>query len=359
MLRLPSGKPILVLYFVCCLWFARQIVAENNVDEPLVEKVVVSLEVHVNSENFSMSYKVEPLPESHAELGEGPHWDVERQSLYYVDIHVGKIYRYDYNEDKVYKAQIENETLAGFIIPIEGTTNEFAVGAGRRVIVVTWDGVSPVAKVKKTLFEVQQGDQRFNDNRFNDGKCDPQGRLFAGTMKYVGDEFEHRYGELYKYEKGGKVEVVKSDVGISNGLAWNEKTKKFYYIDTTDYEVKEYDYDFATGKATNPKVVFNLRKNSPKDHLLPDGMTIDTDGNIYVATFNGHTIFKVDPKTGNVLLEIKFPCKQITSAAFGGPNLDILYVTTSSRFGEPDPAGTTYKVTGLGAKGLPMTKMQV
>ncbi|XP_058974894.1 regucalcin-like isoform X2 [Musca domestica] len=306
-----------------------------------------------------MSYKVEPLPESHAELGEGPHWDVERQSLYYVDIHVGKIYRYDYNEDKVYKAQIENETLAGFIIPIEGTTNEFAVGAGRRVIVVTWDGVSPVAKVKKTLFEVQQGDQRFNDNRFNDGKCDPQGRLFAGTMKYVGDEFEHRYGELYKYEKGGKVEVVKSDVGISNGLAWNEKTKKFYYIDTTDYEVKEYDYDFATGKATNPKVVFNLRKNSPKDHLLPDGMTIDTDGNIYVATFNGHTIFKVDPKTGNVLLEIKFPCKQITSAAFGGPNLDILYVTTSSRFGEPDPAGTTYKVTGLGAKGLPMTKMQV
>jgi len=305
-----------------------------------------------------MSYKVEPLPDSHAELGEGPHWDIASQSLYFVDIHVGKLLRYDYKQNKVYKSKIEGENNAGFVIPIEGAKNEFAVGCTRRVVVVTWDGVSETCKVTRTLFEVQP-DEKFKDNRFNDGKCDPQGRLFAGTMKYVGDEFEHRYGELYKYSKGGKVDVVKSDIGISNGLAWNEKTKKFYYIDTTDYEVKEYDYDFKDGVATNPKVVFNLRKTSPKDHLLPDGMTIDTDGNIYVATFNGHTIYKVDPTTGKVLLEIKFPCKQITSATFGGPNLDILFVTTSSRFGEPDPAGTTYKVTGLGAKGFPNPNLKI
>jgi len=304
------------------------------------------------------SYKVEPLPDSHAELGEGPHWDIATQSLYYVDISFGKLYRYDYQENKVYKCQIQGENLAGFVVPIEGTSKKFAVGCERRVVVVTWDGVSPTCTVDRTLFEVQ-GDKKFTHNRFNDGKCDPRGRLFAGTMKYVGDEFEHRLGELYKYEKGGKVEVVKSDVGISNGLAWNEKTKKFYYIDTTDYEVKEYDYDFEKGVASNPKVIFNLRKNSPKDHLLPDGMTIDTDGNIYVATFNGHTIYKVNPNTGAVLLEIKFPCKQITSSAFGGPNLDILYVTTSSKFDQPPPAGTTYKVTGLNSKGFPMTKMQI
>lgn len=197
-----------------------------------------------------MSYKVEPLPDSHAELGEGPHWDIATQNLYYVDINAGKLLRYNYNENKVYKAKIEGEDLAGFVVPVEGTTDQFAVGAGRRVIIVQWDGVSETAKVLKTLFEVQTGDARFEGNRFNDGKCDPRGRLFAGTMRYVGDEFEHRWGELYKYEKGGKVEVVKSDVGISNGLAWNEKTKKFYYIDTTDYEVKEYDYDFETGKAS-------------------------------------------------------------------------------------------------------------
>lgn len=72
-----------------------------------------------------------------------------------------------------------------------------------------------------------------------------------------------------------------------------------------------------------------------------------------------YNFFVFSFSTGKVLLEIKFPCKQITSAAFGGPNLDIMYVTTSSRFGEPDPAGTTYKVTGLGAKGLPMSKIQI
>uniref|UniRef100_A0A1A9W1H5 Regucalcin n=1 Tax=Glossina brevipalpis TaxID=37001 RepID=A0A1A9W1H5_9MUSC len=306
-----------------------------------------------------MTYQVVPLADSYAELGEGPHWDIETQNLYYVDITAGKLLRYNYKDDKVYQAKIEGEDLASFIIPVAGTSDTFAVGSGRRVIIVKWDGISTNAQVEKTLFEVQKNDKRFEGNRFNDGKCDPKGRLFAGTMRYVGDEFEHRWGELYKYEEGGNVELVKTDVGISNGLAWNEKTNKFYYIDTTDFEVKEYDYDFETGKPVNPKVVFNLRRDSPKNHLLPDGMTIDTEGNIYVATFNGYTIYKVNPVTGKILMEIKLPCKQITSAAFGGPNLDILYVTTSSRGNEPKPAGTTYKVTGLEAKGLPMTKIEI
>lgn len=109
----------------------------------------------------------------------------------------------------------------------------------------------------------------------------------------------------------------------------------------------------------NPKVVFNLRKDDVKKHLQPDGMTIDTDGNLYVATYNAHTVFKVDPRTCKVLQEIKLPCKQITSVAFGGPDLDILFVTTSAVKNEPAPAGTTFKVTGLGVKGLPMSKCRI
>lgn len=196
------------------------------------------------------SYRVEPLPDSHAELGEGPHWSADTQSLYYVDIGAGKLLRYSYNENKVYKAKIEGIDLAGFVIPVENSTDRFVVGAGRKVIVVRWDGVSTTAQVEKVLFEVEMNDKRFDGNRFNDGKCDPQGRLFAGTMRYVGDEFEHRYGSLYRYtsENGGKWDSVKGDIGISNGLTWNEKTNKFYYIDTTDFEVKEYDYNFKTGE---------------------------------------------------------------------------------------------------------------
>ncbi|XP_030386451.1 regucalcin isoform X2 [Scaptodrosophila lebanonensis] len=303
-----------------------------------------------------MSYKIEPLPDSYAGLGEGPHWDAARQSLYFVDIEAPALLRYDYKQNKTYRAQIEGEQLAGFVLPIEGKPQEFAVGCGRRVVIVNWDGVAPVAKVERTLFEVQAA---FEANRFNDAKTDPRGRLFAGTMRYIGDEFEHRHGELYRWEQGKQLAVVKTDVGISNGLAWDEKNKKFYYIDTTDYEVKSYDYDIETGVASNPKVIYDLRKTSPKDHLLPDGMTIDTDGNIYVATFNGHTIYKLDPRTGKVLLEIKFPTKQITSATFGGPDLDILYVTTAAKFDQPAPAGTTYKVTGLNAKGYPGVNLKI
>ncbi|XP_068159481.1 regucalcin isoform X1 [Drosophila tropicalis] len=305
---------------------------------------------------LTMSYKVEPLPDSYAGLGEGPHWDAERQSLYYVDIEAAGLLRYDYNQNKVYKAKVEGESLAGFVLPIEGKPQEFAVGCGRRVLIVNWDGIAPVAKVVRTLFEVQK---EYESNRWNDAKTDPQGRFFGGTMRYIGDEFVHRHGELYKWTAGGQISVVKTDVGISNGLAWDEKAKKFYYIDTTDYEVKSYDFDFETGVATNPKVVFNLRKTSPKDHLLPDGLTIDSEGNLYVATFNGATIFKVDPNTGKVLLEIKFPTKQITSSAFGGPNLDILYVTTAAKFDQPSPAGTTYKVTGLNATGYAGTNLKI
>ncbi|KAL7745499.1 hypothetical protein ACLKA6_015494 [Drosophila palustris] len=305
---------------------------------------------------FKMSYKVEPLPDSYAGLGEGPHWDVARQSLYYVDLEAGALLRYDYKQNKVYRTQIEGEKLASFVLPIEGNPLEFAVGCGRRTVIVHWDGVSPTAKVVRTLFAVQS---EFEENRLNDAKTDPHGRFFGGTMRYVGDEFVHRHGELYRWEAGGNVTLVKSDVGISNGLAWDEKLKKFYYIDTTDYEVKSYDYNFETGVASNPKVIYNLRKTSPKDHLLPDGMTIDTEGNIYVATFNGATIFKVNPSTGKVLLEIKLPTKQITSVAFGGPNLDILYVTTAAKFDQPAPAGTTYKVTGLNAKGYPGVNLKI
>uniref|UniRef100_A0A034W3W2 Regucalcin n=2 Tax=Endopterygota TaxID=33392 RepID=A0A034W3W2_BACDO len=296
-----------------------------------------------------MSYKIEALPNAGTLIGEGPHWDIETQSLYFVDIDVGRLLRYDYKENKTYSAALEGEQFASFIIPVEGESGKFVVGAGRRVVVVAWDGVAPKAKVVRVVREVQPD---FPMNRVNDGKADPRGRLVAGTM-HIDITLSKRVGELYSFEKGKPAALIKSDIGISNGLTWDEKAKKFYYIDSLDYNVKAYDYDFDTGVASNPKVIF-----SPGTYL-PDGMTIDADGNIYVCTFTGATVFKVKPSTGEVLLEIKMPCKQITSVAFGGPNLDILYVTTSKLNDQPPPAGDTYKVTGLGVKGLPMTKVQL
>lgn len=138
-------------------------------------------------------------------------------------------------------------SVVGFVVPVEGEANQFVVGAERDISIVEWDGFSETCKVVKVLAQVEQGDEIYDGNRFNDGKCDPRGRLYAGTMRYFGDHFEFRRGKFYKYN-GGSMEVIKDNIGISNGLAWNEETKKMYYIDTADFNVKEYDYDFTLGE---------------------------------------------------------------------------------------------------------------
>uniref|UniRef100_T1H3P8 SMP-30/Gluconolactonase/LRE-like region domain-containing protein n=1 Tax=Megaselia scalaris TaxID=36166 RepID=T1H3P8_MEGSC len=150
------------------------------------QNISISLVASVTSDDGDkiMSYKVEPLPNSVADLGEAPHWDIATQNLYYVDIVNGKLLRYDYNENKVYHCKIENVSVVGFVVPVEGEANQFVVGAERDISIVEWDGFSETCKVVKVLAQVEQGDEIYDGNRFNDGKCDPRGRLYAGTMRY-------------------------------------------------------------------------------------------------------------------------------------------------------------------------------
>lgn len=214
------------------------------------------------------SYKVEQVTAAPLNvLGEGPHWDIERQSLYYNDIYGGTIHRYDYKEDKAYSATIGNflshfyvttknispyqiqtdgEPVIGFVIPVQGNPEHFILGTGTRVIRISWDGKSPNATKVDTVGEVEH--DRVN-TRFNDAKADPQGRLFAGTMRLeeCGDIFAARWGTFYRYTKANGFEGLRTHIGVSNGLAWNEKTNKFYYIDSCDLDVKEFDYDPVTG----------------------------------------------------------------------------------------------------------------
>lgn len=129
-----------------------------------------------------MTFKVEVLPSSKSDLGEGPHWDEKTQSLYYVDIY-GKgesILRYDYKENKVYSATIDGEQVVSFIIPVANTTDQYAVGIRKRVGIVEWDGVSPKAKLGPIAFEVDEDD----NNRFNDAKADPMGRFYGINLQF-------------------------------------------------------------------------------------------------------------------------------------------------------------------------------
>lgn len=129
------------------------------------------------------SYKIEVVESSpRSVLGEGPHWDVERQSLYYIDIYgtSQSLSRYDYNEDKTYNAKILGYPVVSFIIPVDKTSDQFLVGVGKKLVIIQWDGKSSEAKPVSVVGEVESD---MLENRFNDAKCDPSGRFYGGTMR--------------------------------------------------------------------------------------------------------------------------------------------------------------------------------
>lgn len=166
------------------------------------------------------------------------------------------------------------------------------------------------------------------------------------------------HGVFYKITKENldnpTVEIA--SVNISNGLAWNAANNKFYYIDSPSLQVAEYDYDDAKGTISNRRVAFDLTKY-PELSGVPDGMTIDENDNLWVALYGGSSVIQVNPKTGALLKKVPIPVRDITSTMFGGPNLDVLFVTTSRVNLSPQErvqypkAGSVFKITNLGVKG--------
>ncbi|XP_028147046.1 uncharacterized protein LOC114340496 [Diabrotica virgifera virgifera] len=314
-----------------------------------------------------MNPKLERVKEiSTTELGEGPHWDAETQSLYLVDIFGQAIHRYVPATRQHTKVVLERskvpsdaaykrKNLVSLVLPVKGQKDRFVVGLDRELLAVTWDGVSDKVTNIEKIVEVQTENELVN-NRFNDGKCDPSGRIWAGTMgeEPTNGNVAPGRGSLFSIQNGKAVKHL-GQLGISNGLAWNEQLKKMYYIDSFKRCIEEYDFDIQNGTISNGKSIFSLEKNNVVG--FPDGMTIDVDGNLWVAVFGGYKVIKIDPRKPETLLAtIPIPAKEVTSVTFGGPNLDELYVTSANFTinGEvlpPPEHGGTYKVTGLNTKG--------
>jgi sugar lactone lactonase YvrE len=165
--------------------------------------------------------------------------------------------------------------------------------------------------------------------RFNDGKCDPAGRFWAGTMAL--DE-RAGLGSLYRLDSNGQASRVLSGVSISNGIAWNPPGTKMYHIDTPTSVVAAYDYDAATGEIRNRTIAAEV----PRSLGWPDGMTIDEEGMLWIALWDGHAVTRWDPANGRCIATHRLPASRITSCAFGGPGLRSLFIT-SARVGL-DPA---------------------
>jgi sugar lactone lactonase YvrE len=162
-------------------------------------------------------------------------------------------------------------------------------------------------------------------NRFNDGKCDPWGRFWAGTMAY---DFEPLAGSLWRLDGDGGITRQRSQLTISNGLAWSQDRGTLYLIDSPTLKVMAFPLSSAGEIVGEPSICVAI----PDDwNAVPDGMCIDAEGMLWIALFGGGCVTRWDPISGQLLERLELPCGQVTSCCFGGPNLDQLFITTARR----------------------------
>ncbi|XP_019621488.1 PREDICTED: regucalcin-like [Branchiostoma belcheri] len=276
---------------------------------------------------------------------EGPHWDHRTNTLMYVDLLDQCVCRWDPVTGR--KGKLKIDCSPGCVVP--RASGGAVVAAGTRFAALDLQ-----TGQLTTLAEVNRDKPT---NIFNDGKCDAAGRLWAGTMgkDSVFGKFEFGAGSLFCLNADRTVTKALGGVSISNGLAWSPDNTVMYYIDSLQFSVDAFDFDLSTGTPTNRRKVFTFDPATS----VPDGMTIDSDGHLWIALLHGGQVVQVDPNTGTQLRAVKFPTDRVTSCCFGGPNLDVLYVTSArvnmsaEQTLQQPLSGCVFQVTGLGAKGRP------
>ncbi len=250
-----------------------------------------------------------PLLATQCSLGEGAIWNHRQQVLHFVDIGEGLVYTYDPLGGHC--GQVPAYSRVGTVVPVEGGGLLLATQAG----IATLDPGTGV-------FGWLANPLRDPAVRFNDGKCDPSGRFWIGSMAMDG---RREAGALYRMDADGTVTQMLDRVSISNGLAWSADRTRFYYIDTPTSCVQVFDYDDTGGDISNRRVAFRI----PEEDGSPDGMSIDSEGRLWIAMWAGGSVNCYDPENGALLHRVIVPAPHASSCAFGGPDLDTLYITTA------------------------------
>lgn len=188
--------------------------------------------------------------------------------------------------------------------------------------------------------------------RMNDGGCDPQGRFYCGSMAY---NAQPDRGTVWRLDTDGHAKHILDEVTVSNGIVWSLDGSTVYYIDSPTRRVDAFTFDADAGRLTDRRPFITV----PDDvEGKPDGMTIDTEGGLWVAFFGGSCVRHYD-STGREQERIELPVTQVTACAFGGPGLDELFISTSSyglghHYEETEPdAGALFRVKP-GATGVPV-----
>ncbi len=254
---------------------------------------------------------VEVLDVPAAQLGECPRWDEESQSLYWVDIDAGQLWHYDFNT-KTSRCREVGESIGCFALRRNGG---FLLGLrSGYALLAAWD--APLQRIQSPAWNTAEV-------RFNDGRCDPQGRFWAGTM------YEPRTragGQLFCLDAEQNFTTQGDSTTITNGIAISLDQKYLFLADTPLQRVFRYRFDSISGRITGPREVFASFTGNQR----PDGATVDAAGNYWIALFNDFAVHCYSP-SGVLLAELKLPTRDITSVTFGGPALDTLFITTARK----------------------------
>ncbi len=257
-----------------------------------------------------MPIEAQLVLDAKAALGEGALWHAPRQRLYWVDIDGGVVHEFDPATGGDRAMSIGEKV--GTVVP----------RARGGLMLATESGLASFELESERLAVVATPETDVPGNRFNDGKCDPSGRFWAGTMDAA--QAPGR-GALYRLDADMTVHKMVQNVSISNGLAWSLDRRVFYYIDSPTAVVAAYDYDDATGALSARREVVKV----PEDLRWPDGMTIDSEGMLWVAHWGPGAVCRWNPDDGSLLERIDVPAAHASSCAFGGEDLGDLYITTA------------------------------
>jgi sugar lactone lactonase YvrE len=270
---------------------------------------------------------VTPIPDAvalfldaHAELGEGPVWDPIAGCLSFVDILRGLVHRVEPASRRWETFRVGR--MVGAAVPTDAGDLLLAVKGGFARLDIRTGVVQAFADL---------ADDRA-DIRMNDGKCDPAGRFWAGTMAL--DE-RSGAGHLYRLDPDGRIHTMLGGVSISNGLDWSEDGRLMYFIDSPTGSIDVLDYDAASGAIANRRSLVRI----PREEGLPDGMTLDADGHLWVALWGGGAVHRYAPD-GSRDAVVNLPTRYPTSCTFGGADLRDLFITTASiAIADSDRAG--------------------
>jgi sugar lactone lactonase YvrE len=268
-----------------------------------------------------MEYHVEKLAAENALVGEGPVWDIESQSLYWVDIQGGRFWNYNPSTGE--------NTLMHEGYNVAGVTRNTRGG----LTVGTWEGVQ-LWNSDDDLVWLHRGEVDGRSLKLNDITVGPDGSLYGGSAHLDSCT-------LFRFKPDGTAEIIDDGLELCNGMGFSPDLRTFYSTDTPKHEIYKWDHNLVTGEISNKKVFATI----PVDWGIPDGMTVDAEGFVWSAIWYGGMIVRFDPD-GKEERRVEFPAAQTSSAMFGGKDLNELYVTTATS-GTGDPELTGWEPPGF------------